>query len=286
MRQCSCARIPVVTLAALYCRRVPGLYDSSLTRVQPFFKRAFALETNWLSALLAAAPRGRQALGDIVDAPGQVLPTLVGPHPKGKAAHACFEYEVLPARAFLRWCVQHPDKLTWPAGEQYGEETTRRRRALLYGDPPGREQTQREALRLIEELPPSTSAWWRFEGSSWIDCLIATDRLVITVEGKRKEGLSAATDWYPRRSQLVRNLEAAQQLSNGRRYATLLLSEEPVRGGDPNEVAGSLDDAAPHLCEEERADLQEAYLGNLTWDWACEAIGIPFSALPATTEEL
>lgn len=265
---------------------MPGLHDSSLTRVQPFFERAFALDANWLSPLLTATPRGRRALDDVVDAPGEMLAALLAPHPKGKAPRACFEHEVLPCRALLRWCVQHPDELTWPAGETYGKDTTGKRRALLYDDPPGRQHTQREALRLIDELPPSTSAWWRFEGSSWIDCVIATDRVVITVEGKRTEPLSAATDWYPKRSQLVRNLEAARQLSNGRRCATLLLREQAVDGGDPNQLAASLDDAAPHLGDQQRAELQNTYLGNITWERACEAIGIPFSALPATTAEL
>jgi hypothetical protein len=42
---------------------------------------------------------------------------------------------------------------------------------------------------------------------------ITTDRLIVTVEGKRTETLPSATDWYPRRSQLVRNLGATHQLA-------------------------------------------------------------------------
>src|SRR3954451_21987527 len=45
--------------------------------------------------------------------------------------------------------------------------------------------------------------------------LPATGRLVITVEGKRTESLLPPTDWYPARSQLVRNLEAARQVAHG-----------------------------------------------------------------------
>ncbi len=259
-----------------------GSYNSSLTRVQPFFEHAFA-NNSWLTPLLAKAPNARQTLGDLIDSPGEMLPVMLGAHPQGKAPRACFEFEVLPDKAFLRWCVLHPDSLTWPAGQSYGDETTRKRRALIYDDPPGRAEAQEEALDLIATQPASTRAWWRFEGSSWIDCVIATDRLVVTVEGKRTESLSPATDWYPKRSQLVRNLEAACQLAKGRAWGTLLLSEDPVVGGDPSEVSASLDDAAPHLSEEARAELQRAYLGNITWRAACEAVGIPFSALPRTT---
>jgi len=103
-----------------------------------------------------------------------------------------------------------------------------KRRALLYDEPPGRSVIQHEALALIEQRPPSATGWWRFEGSSLIDCVIATDRLVITVEGKRNEPTSPATDWYPQRSQLVRNLEAASQLADGRAWGTLLLTEEAL----------------------------------------------------------
>jgi hypothetical protein len=252
--------------------------------VQPFFERIFQGGGDWLSALLGAAPEAERVLGELVGSPGEMLPDLLALRSRGKASRACFEYEVLPDKSFLRWCVLHPEELTWPKGEAYGEETTRKRCALLYDKAPGRAATQQEALRLIEENPPSARAWWRFEGSSWIDCVIMTDRLVVTVEGKRTEQLSATTDWYPKRSQLVRNLEAARQLSKGRTWATLLLSEEPVVGGQPDELAASLPDAAPHLDEEERARLAQAYLGNVTWEAACHAVGVPFDELPESTD--
>jgi len=274
------ARIP--ELMRCKVAEMPGQYDSSLTRVQPFFERALGLDTPWLASLLAAAPAGRRALGDLVDEPGEMLPALLAPHKQEKASRACFEFEVLPDKRFLRWCVLSPDRLTWPA-VTYGDDTTLMRRALLFDEPPGRATVQPEAVRLIAELPASTRAWWRFEGSSWIDCLIGTDRLVITIEGKRTEPLSVATHWYPTRSQLVRNLEAARQLAKGRAWGTLLISETPVVGGKPDELAATLDDAAPHLDDAERAQLQNAYLGNITWRNACAAIGVPFDELPAKT---
>lgn len=153
---------------------MPGPYDSSLTRVQPFFERAFELDPPWPASLLAAAPGGRRALGDLVDEPGEILCALLGPHPQGKASRACFELEVPPDKSFLRWCVLNPHQLSWPATETYGLDTTVNRRALVYGEPPGRAGVQRDALLLIDALPASTRAWWRFEGNSWIDCVIGT----------------------------------------------------------------------------------------------------------------
>jgi len=80
-----------------------------------------------------------------------------------------------------------------------------------------------------------------------IDCVLMTDRLVVTVEGKRTEPLSAATDWYPQRSQFVRNLEAAKQLASGRRWVSALISETEVREGSDAHLDAVLPARAPHL---------------------------------------
>lgn len=73
-----------------------GRFDSSLTRVEPFFERAFALgaTSRWLSSLRSAAPRGRSVLGDVVDEPGQLLDAPLAQHVTGEARLACFEYPV------------------------------------------------------------------------------------------------------------------------------------------------------------------------------------------------
>jgi hypothetical protein len=55
-----------------------------------------------------------------------------------------------------------------------------------------------------------SGAWWRFEGVTRLDCVLMTENLVVTIEGKRTEGLSSSTEWYPARTQIVRNLEAAR----------------------------------------------------------------------------
>lgn len=61
--------------------------------------------------------------------------------------------------------------------------------------------------------------------------------------------------------------------------------ERTTRGRRREDLAASLDDAAPHLSEAERAQLQHAYLGNLTWRQACHAIGVPFDELPDTVHQ-
>jgi hypothetical protein len=157
-------------------------------------------------------------------------------------------------------------------------------RADIDDDPPGsRALAQRQARELVATRPPTAREWWRFEGTSMLDCVLLTDRLVVTMEGKRTEPLSAATDWYPKRSQLVRNLEAAKQLAGGRRWASLLLAETEIPEGSDAGLDAVLADSAPHLDAAQRSELRGAYLGNATWRQVCEATGVDFDALPVTT---
>jgi hypothetical protein len=151
---------------------------------------------------------------------------------------------------------------------------------------PGRAEAQRQAFELIETKSTQIRGWWRFEGTSMIDCVLMTPQLVVTIEGKRTEPLSAATDWYPKRSQLVRNLEAAKQLANGRLWATILLSEVPVPEGSDLGLSALPPTSAPHLHDADRDELRAHYLGNLTWQRACDATGIEFEPLPRTTADL
>jgi hypothetical protein len=119
-----------------------------------------------------------------------------------------------------------------------------------------------------------------------IDCVLFTEALVVTVEGKRTEPLSPATDWYPKRSQLVRNLEAAKQLAKGRAWASMLVSEEPVAEGTDAALQSVLPAGAPHLGPEEHDELHAHYLGNLTWREACQATGVDPGIFPKSTAEL
>jgi hypothetical protein len=187
----------------------------------------------------------------------------------------------------LAWYIEHPDVLVWPRGETYSEETTHLRTSLLYSEPPGsRAEVQARARDLVASRPTSSREWWRFEGTSMLDCVLLTEKLVITVEGKRTEPLSAATDWYPKRTQLVRNLEAAKHLSNGRAWASVLISETEIPEGTNAALHTSLPSAAPHLSDAERRELHAHYLGNITWRSACDATGLEFSLLPESTDNL
>lgn len=131
-------------------------------------------------------------------------------------------------------------------------------------------------------LPRSRQKWWAFEGHTEVDCWLETDRLLLFVEGKRTESLSASTHWYPERNQLVRNLEVVGELADGRRAGVLLVTEEPVDDLTAEAIALS----APHLDEAQRARLWDRYLGQATWRVLCDRLGVDYASLPTTIAEV
>lgn len=263
-------------------------YDSRLTRVHPFFEQLFARDASgrsWLAQLLGAAPNGAGRLGPLLERPGSLVTAVAVRTASGRLG--CFEYLTAPPRELLAWFIDHPRELEWPANSQLSPETVRLRRALLCDDPPGSQaRAQERARELLAAGAPLTPRWWSFETISKLDCVLITDRLVVTIVANRTEPRSPTTEWYPRRSELVRCLEAAKALADGKQWASLWLSERPLDDGTHEHLARVLPAGAPHLDPTGRQELHAAYLGNVTWSVACEATGLQFDSLPNTTADL
>jgi hypothetical protein len=115
--------------------------------------------------------------------------------------------------------------------------------------------------------------WWRFEPLGTLECLLMTDRLVLTIVTDECDPRDPATPWYPARSRLVRDLEAARSLAAGRQWGCLLVSQNQLEIGEEVLGDGALDRAVPHLDPTGRRELRAAYLGNLTWAQAAAAVG-------------
>ena len=175
----------------------------------------------------------------------------------------CFEFRVAPGRRFLRWLLENPDRMTWPASARHRATTQARREALFgrKGDS-ARKQVQACALQSLDRNGPEKSErrWWAFEGFTEVDCCLQTDKLVLLVEGKRTESLSKSIRWYSGRNQLHRNLEAARDLAAGREFGVFVIGEEEI----PETALSSSEDGLPHLNSAERAELMYHYLGTLT----------------------
>jgi hypothetical protein len=189
---------------------------------------------------------------------------------------ACFDYPAHPPKDLLRWFIDHPGRLRWADTVGVSAHAVRLRRALVLDDPPGsRARAQDRARELLESRSAFAREWWRFEEPVVLDCVLITPRIVVTVTGKCGEGLCPTTPWYPQRTDLIRSLEAARQMAGGRRWASLLISDRPLAEGTDEALARSLPEGAPQLDDEQRAGLEQAFLGNLTWDRAAAAVELP-----------
>lgn len=244
--------------------------------IQTFFTELLTRDAaggSWLPALLRATPYGESRLGELVDAPGWLQTQLAVRTATGLLG--CFRYPAAPPRELLAWFIEHPERLAWPAGAQMSAATARLRRSLLDDDPPGsRLRAQERARELLPKRSALSREWWRFEEMTTLDCVLITERLVVAVQGNTSGRLEPATEWYPQRSALFHELEAAKRLADGKRSFSLVLSPAPLPDADDAYMERTVAAAAPHLDAIQRLQLRDSYLGNLTWEAAGEAVGV------------
>jgi hypothetical protein len=240
-----------------------GINNSSRTRVQPIFKeleRRDPLGTTWLARLMRLGSRKAPASGGTLAAP------------------PCFEFPAPPPRDFLRWLVEHPEKLESPS-YKVSANTKRKRDGLRSGEPGVREQ----ALAAIDD--PSSNhrgKWWCLEGTTMVDCALFTKEMVLFVEGKRTElEPSPHVSWYRGRNQVLRNLDCARWYGkiHGLDYYALLIIEDGDAGRKkkasevdaPRSVSSSL----PHLPAPAREEAMRHYLGFATWRAFTDELDLP-----------
>jgi hypothetical protein len=255
-----------------------------MTFVHRFFRALLGRDGGgrlWLPALLAATPHGEDRLGELAQTPGWLQSQLALRSQTGSLG--AFEYPAAAPRRLLRWYIDHPDQLDWPDGGEPGasERIHQLLRALVDDDPPGaRARAQERAREMLNKSSSLSTDWWRLERPTTLDCVLVTERLVVTVVGVDGDRLAPATPWYPSRSRLVHDLEAARHLAaEEKRYATLVLSQRALPDTGDEHVERTLAQATPHLDDAERAELHAAYLGNLTWEAACAAVDLAPEAL-------
>jgi hypothetical protein len=163
-----------------------GEFNSSVTRVWPVFDSLFhgdGTGTTWLTSLLKLGSRAALVDQQIIHSnPGPILPKLARferPLPGairkvlgaaraakiGPIRHA-FEPEIPPSAAFLRWPLEHPERLTWPkegaSERQFSVSTTEKRTRLIAGESSLRSEALEE-LAMVG-VAESRRKWWAFEG--------------------------------------------------------------------------------------------------------------------------
>jgi hypothetical protein len=233
---------------------------------------------SWLPRLLAALPGAREGLGELLDDPGYLEVPLAVETEIGLLG--CFSYHSAAPRPLLGWYLSHPERLTRSvSGAAESPEMRMLRRTLLDDEPPGsRARAQDRARDLLRTSTPRSPTWWRFEEPGRLDCVLLTERLVVSITAPDpRGGLRPATPWYPARSELVRDLESARRLAGNRAWAGLLISDAgpppELDPADPAAVAATIAAGTPHLDAEDRADVADAYLGSLSTEQARAAVG-------------
>jgi hypothetical protein len=233
---------------------------------------------SWLAALLQAAPRGREQLGELTDAPGWLEAPIAVRTETGR--RGAFEYPGAPTRRLLGWFIDHPDALERPTDIPATVETTRLRQALFDDHPAGaRSRAQDRARHLLRRSTSGGPAWWRFEESHTADCVLMTDRLLVLITGA--DAGAPATPWFPQRTALVRDLEAAQRFADGAKaWGVLRLTDRLADGDRDPPLDEALRRGAPHLDDAERALLAGGFLGELSFAQVVAATGLAPAGLP------
>jgi len=272
-------------------KKVKGLYNSSITRVRPFFKALFAMDKtgeSWLPKLLKATPLNQGLAKTLCEHPSVLLydclqereyyDKILG---KTIKLEECFEYSIPPSYSFLEWALMNPEELTWPEDgkKTFGTETQYKRECLFgYHGTDTQKEIMKEGLNELKKQGVYCSArqWWSFEGFTEMDCLIETDRYLLGFEGKRTECISPSTYWFRDRNQIVRNIEVLAELAREKKkeFAFILITEDGVDPMTEEHFKASLpydEGLANRLCEH--------YLGCLSWKDVCLVTGISFGEL-------
>lgn len=253
-----------------------GRFDSSKTTVSPVFTALLARDPTgrtWLPQLLGLGSRAPRIEG-LANDPG----LLPAGHPRWWGRN---ERQLEPPRDLLRWLVRNaaePDD-----ARALGRATARNKRQRLVGRDPA---TVQEALHLLDGSLPRR-AWYVLEGRSQPDACLETDRVLVVFEGKRTERkATTTTTWMPKRSQMVRHMDAAWEVRGQRRVLGLMI----VEGVDPDGAPAAhwlrdaeaqfsedmLTSSLPHRRPEERAAIAAGFLGLTTWQRVCHEFRLPW----------
>ena len=92
--------------------------------------------------------------------------------------------------------------------------------------------------------------------------------------------MSPSTRWFKQRSQLWRNVEAAEEFAAGKQFGVILAVESEPDGTNALAAAGdTLAGSYPHLAPEQRANLAGHLLGFVTWPQIAREFALPPSCL-------
>jgi hypothetical protein len=260
-----------------------GIYDSSRTRVVPVFDALMDRDPSGRTWLVPLLHLGSRSVGRLE----AVTPTaLRAGHPRWWGKN---ERRLDPPKLLLRWLVGNACA---PASDALwgGPATRAKRKRLVARDA----VTIEQALHLLETSAASRR-WYVLEGQSQPDACLETDALLVVIEGKRTEReATAVTTWMRSRSQMLRHMDAAWDISDGKRVFGLMIVEghggaDAITPTDHwltqanNQVLErTLTESLPHRSSAERSQLANGFLGVTTWQKVCAELGLSWPPCQAT----
>jgi hypothetical protein len=251
-----------------------GKYDSSRTHVAPVFNRLVDEDidgSTWLEPLLALGSRSTET-SDFH--PGHLTPNQ--PRWWGKN-----ERRLDPPRNLLLWLVANASP---PSNDKLwgGLASRKKREKLVTRDP----ATIAEAHRLLKTRT-QPGVWYVLEGKSAPDVYLETATAVIVIEGKRTErAATSVTTWMPRRSQILRHMDAAYEIRGAKRVFGMMIvegnggadavtvSDHWIKQAHEQVLEHTLTASLPHRSAEERRNISAGFLGVTTWQRVCREFGI------------
>jgi hypothetical protein len=255
-----------------------GIYDSSRTRVAPVFGRLQCFD-----------PTGRYWLQSLVELANtrKVPDVSVGDSRLTVAKWWPREARLSAPPSLLRWLLANAGEPRKASAWGHRPEVRERRRRIVDRDA----ATVAEALEILEKQRASGRAWYVLEGPTQPDAYLATDDVIVVIEGKRTEaGPETSTEWMNTRHQMIRHLDAAWEIRQNRRVYGLFIVEatEEEATAPPRSwldavdltVSGdALKGSLPHRTPEEQKMIGDALLGVATWQAVCVEFNLPLEVL-------
>lgn len=248
-------------------------YDSTKTRVVPVFDQLLNSDctgTQWLEPLIRLGTRA-----DVATVPKD-FGALIPDHLPSWGQNEC---SLSPPLELLEWLVRNITKEQVAKSRDKGE-TLEKRKALACGDP----KVLCEALCHLQKGKRGT-IWYVLEGKTRPDAYLETDTLVLVVEGKRTDPPKNHTTWTQYRPQLIRHMDAAWEVAEGRVVLGLLLVEGTtvsplsvpkkwLRDSERHLQHDQLASSLPHRSDQERKEIGAGILGAATWQRVCHEFSI------------
>lgn len=258
--------------------------DREMTRMRRMFDTLLdrnEAEPPWIVGLWEMAALTRPDVA--VPPPPEAAALVASEAPSAREARqgTLYQRAVAPPAVFLRWLLDNPqlmdvaDPTTFGAK---GADSRSWRGKLFSGEPPLVSDARDEGLRQLGKrlAQRGRRKWWAFEGFTRVDCCLISETVVLFVERVGADPPSPSTVWFPQRSRLWRNVEAAQELAGGKQFGVVVAVESEADGAAAmDHAADTLPGSFPHLEGERRAELSTHLLGFVTWPEVARTFNLP-----------